>query len=50
MTMRIETQEIPEGLHGNHCAGDRILLRDNSLDKLVVTKVNFFLDSLEIPG
>ena len=33
MAVRIETQEIPKGLDGNHCAGDGILLRDKGLEK-----------------
>ena len=33
MAVRIESQEIPEGLDGNNGVGDCILLRDNGLEK-----------------
>jgi len=33
MAVRVESQEIPRGLDGNDGAGDRILLRDNGLEK-----------------
>ena len=33
MAVRVESQEIPNGLDGNDGAGDCILLRDNGLEK-----------------
>jgi hypothetical protein len=33
MAVRVETQEIPEGLDSNDGAGDCVFLRDNSLEK-----------------
>lgn len=33
MAVRVETQKIPEGLHGNDRAGDCVLIRHNGLEK-----------------